>query len=161
MTTIALASVLGLSLFAAAHAATTNADETAAGHPRLQRFLQNHPIIRERIIQRFDANKNGVLDDGERAVAKSALQERFAQRKAEIISGFDADHDGQLNPQERAAAKSAIQERRAQRRAQIMDRFDTNHDGVLDQSERQAARETIKARMAQQRGTAGKAAPQR
>mgnify|MGYP003576188212 CR=1 FL=1 len=51
-------------------------------------------------IQRFDANKDGQLDDAERAAAKQALEERMRQereRREETFNRFDADQDGKLD----------------------------------------------------------------
>jgi Spy/CpxP family protein refolding chaperone len=54
-------------------------------------------------MQRFDANKDGNLDDVERAAARQALEERIRQdreRREETFKRFDADNDGKLDRNE-------------------------------------------------------------
>src|SRR2546426_11470960 len=117
----AMISVLGLSLLDGAHAATAPRDDGAGPHPRVRRFLQNHPMLRQRLVEKFDANKDGKLDEQERAAAKAFVKDRLLQRKAQIIERFDTNHDGQLSPDERAAARETIRARQAQRRANVLE----------------------------------------
>jgi len=76
--------------------------------------------MKQEMMQKFDANSDGKLDDAERA----KLKEAFAARRAARIAKFDADRDGKLSPAERAAMK----EQRAQER---FGKLDTNGDGKL------------------------------
>jgi EF hand len=88
---------------------------------------------REMILQKFDANKNGVLDPDEKAAMIKAFQERKGgapkggvpkggapgakgggQMQEMILQKFDANKNGVLDPDEKAAAMKALQERRAQ-----------------------------------------------
>jgi hypothetical protein len=76
---------------------------------------------REMILQKFDANKNGVLDPDEKAAMIKAFQERKGgatkgggQMQEMILQKFDANKNGVLDPDEKAAAMKAMQERRAQ-----------------------------------------------
>ena len=80
--------------------------------------------LRTKVMEKFDANHDGKLDEGERAAAKAALHERMEQAKehhgdgklkAKIMEKFDANHDGTLDEGERATAKAALHERKEHR----------------------------------------------
>ena len=60
---------------------------------------------RAKMLERFDANKDGQLDDQEREAAREA-------RKAEMLQRFDTDKDGKLSDSEREAARSAMRGKR-------------------------------------------------
>ena len=82
--------------------------------------------IREMILQKFDANKNGTLDPEEKAAAMKAMQERRGgspgssgdspkgggPMQAMLLQKFDANKNGVLDPDEKAAAMKAMQERK-------------------------------------------------
>ncbi len=78
---------------------------------------------KQRILEKFDTDGDGKLNDSERAALKSAIKEKRAQsgnkltpkQKQRVLKKFDKDGDGKLNDSERAALKSALQARRAQR----------------------------------------------
>jgi EF hand len=76
---------------------------------------------------KFDANKDGKLDDAEKAQLKAA----FAAKKAERLARFDANKDGQLDETERTAMH---EERVAKRFAML----DTNKDGAITLEEMKA-----------------------
>jgi hypothetical protein len=81
---------------------------------------------RARVLERFDANGDGRLDEGEREAARAAFRARVLER-------FDADGDGTLSPDERAKAREAVRER-------ACEAFDRDGDGRLDRRERMRAR---------------------
>jgi Ca2+-binding EF-hand superfamily protein len=95
------------------------------------------------LLQRYDKNHDGKLDEAELAAAhESMLQagfnrpaggERAGRRQAWLIKHFDRNGDGKLDEAERAEARRVI-----------LERFDTNHDGRLDEDERAAMREQLK-----------------
>jgi hypothetical protein len=58
-----------------------------------------------RMLERFDADKDGTLSVTERATAKAAMDARMLER-------FDADKDGTLSDAERATARAKMQEMR-------------------------------------------------
>jgi Ca2+-binding EF-hand superfamily protein len=80
------------------------------------------------MMQKFDANRAGTLDDAERLKMKEAFAARHAARKAARIARFDSDGDGALSPAERAAMKDA----RARAR---FAKLDANGDGTLSLEE--------------------------
>ncbi|MFN0249528.1 MAG: EF-hand domain-containing protein [Kofleriaceae bacterium] len=90
---------------------------------------------RARVLERFDANRDGQLDDQERGALMAAKQ----QRRAKMKQRFDANGDGQLDRREKRQAKTAIRTERMQRRAQrlerMIQRFDRNGDGNLGPGE--------------------------
>jgi len=127
--------------------------------------LDNLP---ERVIARFDTNKDGKLDDTERAEAKKAVSERGGGKmREELIKRFDQNGNGKIDDDERAAAERAVKKRRGMAavaakpapatdadveqtlRAAItadatrLERFDTDHDGKLSDAEWSAARSAI------------------
>jgi Ca2+-binding EF-hand superfamily protein len=70
---------------------------------------------RAELLQKFDKNGDGKLDDSERAAMRAAVKERQAkleQKKAQLLKEFDKNGDGKLEPSERAAARSAVKARR-------------------------------------------------
>jgi hypothetical protein len=91
--------LIGASLTAFAADEATPGKERRAG-PR------GH--AREKILQKYDANKNGVLDPEEREAAKKDRQ----QLKTKALEKFDKDGDGKLNEEERAAAREELKKRR-------------------------------------------------
>jgi hypothetical protein len=82
------------------------------------------PAQKAAVMQKFDQNGDGKLDDAERAKMKEA----FAARRAARIAQFDADKDGALSPAERAA----MQDARARAR---FARLDKDGDGKLSLDE--------------------------
>jgi hypothetical protein len=87
--------------------------------------------IREMMLQRFDANKNGTLEPEERQAAMKAYQKRKAgtpkggspgtagpegakgaKLQEMLLQRFDANNNGVMDPEEREAAMKAMQERK-------------------------------------------------
>jgi len=52
--------------------------------------------LRQRLIERFDADKDGKLSDSERAAARAAFQEH----RGTAFDRLDANHDGALSREE-------------------------------------------------------------
>lgn len=90
---------------------------------------------RARILERFDANRDGQLDDQERG----ALMAAKAQRRAQMKQRFDTNGDGTLDRQEKRQARTAMRAQKMQRRAErmqrLVDRFDRDRDGNLGPGE--------------------------
>lgn len=69
------------------------------------------------ILKRYDRNKDGVLDEGERAkyeADKAAARERHRKERAEMLERFDTNKDGRISEEERAAAKLAMERTRTE-----------------------------------------------
>jgi len=64
-----------------------------------------NPKFRAMMIQKFDADGDGKLNDAERQEARAAMQDRMLDR-------FDADGDGVLSEEERATMKSEFSNRK-------------------------------------------------
>jgi hypothetical protein len=139
--------ILTATLFAAPVFA---ADETAATASALER---KHRPNREEMLQRFDSNHDGKLDDGEREAAraewKKQAQEPGArhgrargERRQKLLQRFDADHDGKLSDTEKAAAKQTGRKHAKikDRRQELLERFDRDGNGRLNESERTEAK---------------------
>ena len=85
---------------------------------------QGNDTPHQQMIEKFDLNHDGKLDDAERAQMKAAFQAKRAERKAEALAKFDANKDGKLDDGERQAMRDS----------KLSDRFqamDTNGDGKL------------------------------
>jgi len=95
-----------------------------------------HQKLRKHMKEKFDANKDGKLDENEKAEMKKAWQDK----KAKFVKKFDTNGDGQLDESEKAAAKQEHE----RKRAEIIQKFDQNGDGKLDGEERKAAKEYCK-----------------
>jgi hypothetical protein len=120
-----LSSLLALSLFTAL-ASTASAQPASPGG-------RGDPV--DRMLGRFDANRDGVLDRQELHQLRDAGKARHAQRAARnlqrrqqrfarALARFDANRDGRLGPQEVPPKV-----------AQHLLRFDRNHDGWVDANE--------------------------
>ncbi len=89
---------------------------------------QGREKMKEMMLQKFDANKNGTLDPDEKAAMMKAMQERKGGAPGSpgaakggpgkgpmqemILQRFDANKNGVLDPDEKAAAMKAMQERK-------------------------------------------------
>ena len=62
---------------------------------------------RQGLLQQYDKNKNGKLDQDEREALRK-------DREADRIKRFDKNGDGKLDEQERQAASSEFRKRRAE-----------------------------------------------
>jgi hypothetical protein len=83
---------------------------------------------RETLIQKFDKNGDGVLDDAERADMKAAFAAKHAARRQAMLDKYDTNKDGKLEPAERAAMRDDLMTRRFQK-------LDANGDGVVSLDE--------------------------
>lgn len=91
---------------------------------------------RERMMEKFDADKDGQLSESERAAAKAEMQ----ARKATDLKDYDKDGNGELSKAEREAMFEA---KRAERHAKILEKYDVDEDGVLSEEERATVREEL------------------
>lgn len=85
------------------------------------------------VMQKYDTNGDGKLDDQERAAMRADFQAKRQEMKAKMLAKYDINKDGKLEPEERAA----MREDRAERQFK---RLDTNGDGQLSFAEFKQAR---------------------
>lgn len=113
--------LLGLSL---AVGGLAGADGFHGGAPRAE------------ILQKYDLNKDGKLDDGERAAMRADFKAKFEKERADMISRFDTNKDGKLDDGEKAAMKDTLATERFKK-------LDTNGDGVLSLDEFKAGQKEL------------------
>ena len=100
---------------------------------------------RAEILQKYDTNKDGKLDDAEKAAMKADFKAQHEQRKAEMLAKFDTNKDGKLDDAEKAAMRDA-------RATEVFQKLDTNKDGQISLDEFKAGR----AKMGMHRHARGK-----
>lgn len=100
---------------------------------------------RAEILQKFDTNKDGKLDDSEKAALKAEFQAKREQRKAEMLAKFDTNKDGKLDDAEKAAMRD-------ERANEMFKKLDTNGDGQISLTEFK----TGKAKMGMHRHARGR-----
>jgi Ca2+-binding EF-hand superfamily protein len=92
------------------------------------------------LLEKYDANHNGVLDPEEKEAAKAEWQAHRQEREAKMLERFDTNHNGKIDPEER----QAMQAQREARRAEMLKKYDTDGDGKLSESEREALRKDMR-----------------
>jgi hypothetical protein len=99
----------------------THAEDAPKQRPAGAGAGQGREKMKEMLLQKFDANKNGTLDPDEKAAAMKAMQERKGgsprggapgakgegPMMAKLLQKFDANKNGILDPDEKAAAMKA------------------------------------------------------
>jgi len=84
------------------------------------------------VIQKFDKNGDGKLDDAERADLRAAFKAKRAEHRAAMLSRFDKNGDGKLDDAERTAMRDTLVTERFQK-------LDKNGDGVVSLDEFKAS----------------------
>jgi Ca2+-binding EF-hand superfamily protein len=104
---------------------------------------------REAILERFDADGDGTLNDAERQALRDAMADRrhrpgeppgHRPGREEIMERFDTDGDGVLCESEREALRAE----RERIRQKHLERFDADGDGKLSKAERKTMHETLR-----------------
>lgn len=121
--------------------------------------------MREKMMERFDEDKNGVLDPGERAKAEefgAKIKADGAEHQKRMLERFDANKDGKLDEAEQAKAHEMMEKRmgleKGEIRKRMLEKFDANKDGKLDEKEQALAREEfIKNQVGRRMDADGKA----
>ncbi len=98
-------------------------------------FANDGPMDSHRAAMRekFDTNKDGKLDDAERAKLHEAMKAMHDKRRAEALAQFDTNKDGKLDDSEREAMRNARIEKR-------FAMLDLNKDGAITLDEMKAAK---------------------
>ncbi|HAO95217.1 MAG TPA: hypothetical protein DCQ96_04095, partial [Verrucomicrobiales bacterium] len=84
------------------------------------------------ILQQFDLNEDGRIDEEERQAAKEARRQARAERRAALIEEWDTDGDGELSREERNTAREAARE---ERRAALQERREEMFADVAGEDE--------------------------
>jgi Ca2+-binding EF-hand superfamily protein len=98
---------------------------------------QGQELRRQRELQRWDKNRDGALDEQERAEMENeqrALRQTAQRLQREWLRRWDADGDGKLSDSERQAMTDSLRQQ-AQRRLKEMD---ADGDGTVSPKEFQA-----------------------
>lgn len=165
--------LLSATLFLAAHGARA-ADESSATPAPAPTYGPRHAEM----LQKFDQNKDGQLDESERAAMRAQRREARQPGRAAwgvrrgpdhgprlglrgrqdpafhrgyIMGKFDANGDGKLDATEKAAVKAAAEQRmRAgmERNLQRLRGVDTDNDGKISDAEWAVAKEKHQAKKA-------------
>ena len=88
---------------------------------------------RAEILQKYDTNKDGKLDDSEKAAMRADFKAQHEQKKAEMLAKFDTNKDGKLDDSEKAVMRDA-------RATEAFKKLDTNGDGQISLDEFKAGR---------------------
>ena len=123
--------------------------------------------LQKALLERFDKNGDGKLDESERKAAREASEARRQTNQRanfqQLVKRFDADGDGKLNPEENKKLQAYIDQRFFQAfggKEATMKRFDADKNGRLDPQERGVIREAIQARQ-RRAGFSGNPPPKR
>lgn len=129
---------------------------------------------RDALLKQYDTNKDGKIDDAERAAAREDIQknranapatrnpERSGPSREALMKEFDKDGDGKLTASELEAAREAMLARGRPaagtpgrgpsfNQESLLKKYDANGDGKLDDSERTAARKAMQSQTEQRR----------
>lgn len=99
-----------------------------------------------RLMDRFDADGDGILSDEERQALQDEIQRRRDQWEARMIDRYDRDGDGVLSERERRAMMRDMERQRERQMRRMLAEFDRDGDGELDADERALAWQTMRER---------------
>ncbi len=105
---------------------------------------KSHHGHRKQLLERFDADGDGKLNETEKAAAKEARKKYHAEIKAKMLARFDSDKDGKLSKDERKAARETIKKEHHAIKAAVLKEFDKDGNGELSKEERSGVKEWIK-----------------
>src|SRR5690242_9365449 len=69
-------------------------------------------------LEKYDVNKDGVLDDTEKAAAKAGAAAKAKETKEANLAKYDANKDGKLDDTEKAARKADEDAAKAAKKAE-------------------------------------------
>jgi len=88
--------------------------------------------FRQKMLEKFDRNGDGQLDEAERQEARAFREAKRAERQRVMLEKFDTNRDGKLDEAERKVARD-------QRREKVFKKIDTDGNGVISLEEFKAA----------------------
>jgi hypothetical protein len=98
-----IATILALIACCAAPLAAGD-DATKGKHPR-----------KAELLQKFDANHDGKLDEGERAAARAFVSQKLKEKHPQLFAKADADGNGELSKEELQALREKAKAHRAEK----------------------------------------------
>lgn len=93
------------------------------------------------VLKRFDRNKNGALDEPERAkweAEKNERREKYRAERAAMLEKYDADRDGRISEAEKADAKLGWQRERTVKEAERMKERAEREKAKAEEARREA-----------------------
>lgn len=152
---VILAGWIGLGAVELARGQAPNASRAKAGAgpiaPEMPSFEQLPPEIQQRVLQQFDKNGNGKLDDDERQAAIKAAQQRRGGAAPGTGTGGKVSSRGAISKSRAGGSNSALpslDNLPPEAKQRLLERFDKNGNGKLDAEELAAARAALKDRQA-------------
>jgi Ca2+-binding EF-hand superfamily protein len=97
-----------------------------------QRGLFEQSAQGQLLMQQFDADADGVLNEEEQAAMDAHLEQQKEQRRAEDRARADTDGDGQLSEDERRAARQQERQFWQSQMTAAENNFDRDGDGELN-----------------------------
>jgi len=88
------------------------------------------------MLQKYDTNGDGKLDDQERAAMRTDLKAKWEAKRAEVLAKYDTNKDGKLDDQERAVM-------RAERAEEVFKKLDTDGNGQISLAEFKAGQQSF------------------
>ena len=73
---------------------------------------QGKRALPQRILEKFDTDGDGKLNESEKSELKKAMTQRRDENQAKMLKRFDSDKDGTLSPEEKKAAYPTIKKER-------------------------------------------------
>ena len=95
------------------------------------------------MMQKFDKDGDGKLNEEERAAAKEAMKGREEAYRKEMLEKFDKDGDGKLSEEEHEAAKKERMEKHEARKKELLAKYDKDGDGELSEDEKKAIQKDL------------------
>ena len=90
--------------------------------------VEKHAAFRDEKLAKFDLNKDGKLDESERAAMRASMKAKWQEKRAERVARYDLNKDGVLDEGERAAMRKAFV-------GKMFTKLDVNSDGQLTAEE--------------------------
>ena len=81
------------------------------GRPSKEAMEKRRAAMKAKMLERFDADKDGKLSDTEKATAKETLTKERKEIRAAVLVEFDGDKDGKLSDDERKGVREWVKEK--------------------------------------------------